>query len=136
MMHYTKNCQKGAFETELFDCCSDIKLCCYVTFCYEFALGEAWAVSRGDKCQCSHMKGNEIFIRSNIRRVRGMPDQLCKDNCQNMFCPICTLVQDIRELKLIQTEILDVKPVLDNNFDYYDRDTDRQSEKKYLEQNL
>lgn len=104
MMHYSRACQKQDFEASLCGCCSDCGACCYAYFCYPCALANAWSDARGESCTCCHLHAWEIFVKANIRQARGMQQALCEDWCTNLFCPICSLVQDIREIKFIQAE--------------------------------
>lgn len=104
MIHYSRACQKGDFEASLCGCCSDCGACCYTYFCYPCALSQAWSDVRGESCTCCHLHAWEIFVKANIRQARGMPQALCQDWCVNAFCPCCSLVQDIREIKYINAE--------------------------------
>lgn len=104
MLKYTKACEKPKFENGLCVCCGECGTCCYTLFCYPCASGHAWAESRGETCALIHTCVCEVFIRSNIRHARNMPIKYCSDCCAHMFCPCCTLVQDIKEIKSIQAE--------------------------------
>ena len=103
-MHYTRACQKQDFEAGLCGCCSDCSSCCFAFFCYPCALAQAWSDARGESCSCCHLHACEIFVKANIRQARGMPQSLCQDWCTNLFCPLCSLVQDMREIKFINAE--------------------------------
>lgn len=105
MMKYTKACQTGHFESKLFDCCSDYGLCCYVTFCYPCALAHAWSDVRGDECTIFHWHAYEIYVKSNLRQIRAMPINYCRDKRVGTFCPCCSLSQDIREIRCIQETV-------------------------------
>lgn len=105
MMTYTSACQTGKFETKLFDCFSDCGLCWYVTFCYPCALSKAWAEVRGESCTICHYHAYEIYVKSNLRQIRGMQSDYCRDNRNSSCCKCCSLSQDIRELRIIQKTI-------------------------------
>lgn len=105
MMKFTKACQKGKFEANLFDCSADYGICCYSTWCYPCALSYAWADVRDEDCTICHFYSFEIYIKSNIRKARGMRPDYCKDKRASTFCPFCSLTQDIREIQFIKNEI-------------------------------
>lgn len=56
MMQYTKNCEKRAFETNLYGYSNDCGVFYYIIFCYPCAIGQAWAKVRGDKCECTNVE--------------------------------------------------------------------------------
>lgn len=104
MIPTTKACRRGDMEATLFGCCSDCGACIYACFCPPCADAQAWATSRGEKCGCCHLASFACFTRANIRHARGMELDFCSDCCSSHFCPLCFTVQNIRELKLIQTQ--------------------------------
>lgn len=121
MMQYTSACQTGHFETELFGCFSDCNVCCYATFCYPYALAHAWADVRGDECSVCHCHAYELYVKANLRVVRGMPSDYCRDKRINTCCPCCSLVQDIKEIKIIKDEIQNFN--LENNYIEYNENS-------------
>ncbi|OHT13440.1 hypothetical protein TRFO_16428 [Tritrichomonas foetus] len=102
MMPFTEECRTGEFEASLCGCCSDCESCCYAYCCYNAAKATAWAEVRGESTRCCHCWNYGLFIKANIRHIRGMEESLCCDCCAYMCCPCCALSQDLRELKKIK----------------------------------
>mgnify|MGYP002475543978 CR=1 FL=1 len=102
MMKYSKATQTGEFENKLCGCFSDCGSCCYGFCCTPCAIGRAWADVRGEACQCCHIYGGELYIKANIRHARGMEMNYCQDCCVFTCCPICSIVQDLNEIKSIK----------------------------------
>ncbi|OHT13439.1 hypothetical protein TRFO_16427 [Tritrichomonas foetus] len=104
MMAYSEECRTGEFEASLCGCCSDCESCCYAYCCYNAAKATAWAEVRGESTRCCHCWNYGLFIKANIRHIRGMEESLCCDCCAYMCCPCCALSQDLREIKAIKAE--------------------------------
>lgn len=101
-MEYSSAAQTHQFENKLFGCCNDCGTCCYGTFCTPCAIGHAWADVRGDSCKLCHAYGGELYIKANIRHIRGMELEYCSDCCALTCCSICSIVQDLNEIKSIK----------------------------------
>lgn len=106
MIKTTKTAKTGKYENTLCGCFQDFGVCCITWYIYPYAEGLIWAEARGEVCTCCHFRlcGNGMFIRANVRRARGMEQNLFNDCMTYSFCWRCALMQDWREIKLINAQ--------------------------------
>lgn len=91
----------GKWHTGIFDCCLDIPICCYVTFCYWCAFGHVMAAHDDDKrCrdECCNIVMWDVcngcfgayyhsLKRSKIRQnYGGLPEEPCDVSCPVFVC--------------------------------------------------
>ncbi|XP_062991242.1 placenta-specific gene 8 protein [Elgaria multicarinata webbii] len=86
--------QRGQWQTELCDCCSDCGVCFCGMFCFQ-CLGCQVAADMNECCLC----GTSMAIRSVYRTRYGIPGSLCDDFCTVLCCPLCALCQLRRDIK-------------------------------------
>lgn len=105
MMKYSKAAQTGKIETSLCGCCGDCGICCCAIWCYPCYSAHVWADARGEHCTCCHFYvfPANLWARENIRQARGMRQNFCGDCITDSCCPCCFLVQNMREIKKIQS---------------------------------
>ncbi|XP_053114090.1 placenta-specific gene 8 protein-like [Hemicordylus capensis] len=86
--------QRGQWQTDLFDCCSDVEVCLCGIFCYE-CLGCQVAADMNECCLC----GTGMPMRAVYRTKYGIPGDLMGDFFTVLLCPACSLCQLKRDIK-------------------------------------
>jgi hypothetical protein len=90
------------------DYCNDCGTCmlgCCLTGCL---IGRNWAATRGEECTicyCCPLGIGEVWVRTNIRYLRGMEEDLCWDGCKAAYCTRCMACADAYELKDILEDV-------------------------------
>ena len=90
------------FQSDLFGCCSDCSVCCYTCCCPTCAGSNNWADIRGEKAGCDHscFLPSHYWTRQEIRRRMHYKTNGCNDFCIICCCPILSIIQEGREIKL------------------------------------
>uniref|UniRef100_A0A3P9MB91 Placenta associated 8, tandem duplicate 1 n=1 Tax=Oryzias latipes TaxID=8090 RepID=A0A3P9MB91_ORYLA len=86
--------QPSDFQTDVCDCCDDVKICLCGCFCY-LCLGCTIASDMGECC----MFGTGYPIRSVYRTRYNIKGSMCNDCLMSLFCPVCSTCQLKRDIK-------------------------------------
>mmetsp|Transcript_38683 Transcript_38683/g.124008 ORF Transcript_38683/g.124008 Transcript_38683/m.124008 type:complete len:192 (-) Transcript_38683:124-699(-) len=102
----------GRWSSELFDCCDDVPICCYVASCYYCAFGHVMRAHFGTSCasETGHVICWDVFNgcfgpylhalkRHDIRNMYGGIHQKRSDCLVTCLCGCCALCQEARHAK-------------------------------------
>ncbi|XP_053123466.1 cornifelin homolog isoform X3 [Hemicordylus capensis] len=93
---YTLNSQED-WNSDLCDCCSDIKLCLCATF-IPCILACHVAEEAGESCCLPCLPGSLIALRTDVRARYHIQGSICEDWVVMTCCPLCGLCQLSRQL--------------------------------------
>lgn len=93
-------------RSSLFDCCSDMSVCCLTMFCCQIQNAINFAHSREEECTLFHFicPSSPLYTRTNIRKKRGYEPDLLSDGLTYILCMPCAICQDARELTIMSVD--------------------------------
>jgi Cys-rich protein (TIGR01571 family) len=116
-LHFVWKEMGDGYQTGLFDCCSDMSICCFEIWCGCLMVPNAmyWAESREEECHICHccMPVCPVWTRANIRKLNKVSGQdYVMDSCRYCCCWECATCQDGRQLKILHSGAGPVQPLV------------------------
>lgn len=98
---------KNEFNTGLFNCCADMKICCKGTFCMCCLSGQNMSSVMNEDPRCLYYVccPSPFWTRKLIRTKYNIEPNDCVDCVSFAFCFPCGICQDAREISIRNSQV-------------------------------